>query len=419
MAFSSCSILDYFEEEEIKLTGKREKVFKNDEKRLVKSFSKVNLPEPELIKDWSQSNQNTFNHNFHFLSKKNLKKQWKKKIGKGKSKIGPYIAKPIVYKNLIFTIDNKSKIEVRNTEQGDLVWTKVLSEEKKEKINFTGGLAANNDVLFITTGLGNIYALNYLDGNIIWKENILTQISAPPVISKQKVFVTTDDNQLIVFDETNGDEIWNHNGNIENVSIIGGVNPAIKNGIVYVTYSTGEIYALNENNGTIQWYENLGDTGLFGDGLITDIQSPPVIFEDNLYVSSFSGKFVVFNLIDGERSWELDLTTINPIVISGDYIFLTDTNSKLYCIEKKEGKIIWVVQLKKNIKKKVISWVGPVLSSYKLILASSEGKIISLSPFDGNIISVSDEKVPITISPIHAGTSIYFLTENGELIAYK
>ena len=344
MAFSSCSILDYFEEEEIKLTGKREKVFKNDEKRLVKSFSKVNLPEPELIKDWSQSNQNTFNHNFHFLSKKNLKKQWKKKIGKGKSKIGPYIAKPIVYKNLIFTIDNKSKIEVRNTEQGDLVWTKVLSEEKKEKINFTGGLAANNDVLFITTGLGNIYALNYLDGNIIWKENILTQISAPPVISKQKVFVTTDDNQLIVFDETNGDEIWNHNGNIENVSIIGGVNPAIKNGIVYVTYSTGEIYALNENNGTIQWYENLGDTGLFGDGLITDIQSPPVIFEDKLYVSSFSGKFVVFNLIDGERSWELNLTTINPIVISGDYIFLTDINNKLYCIEKMEGKIIWVVQ---------------------------------------------------------------------------
>ena len=79
MTFSSCSILDYFEEEEIKLSGKREKVFKNEEKRLIKSLAKVVLPEPELIKDWSQSNQNVANHNFHFLSKKNLKKQWRKK----------------------------------------------------------------------------------------------------------------------------------------------------------------------------------------------------------------------------------------------------------------------------------------------------------------------------------------------------
>ena len=53
MTFSSCSILDYFEEEEIKLSGKREKVFKNEEKRLVKSLAKVVLPEPELIKDLS------------------------------------------------------------------------------------------------------------------------------------------------------------------------------------------------------------------------------------------------------------------------------------------------------------------------------------------------------------------------------
>tara|TARA_B100000989_G_scaffold250971_1_gene198893 strand:+ start:768 stop:2027 length:1260 start_codon:yes stop_codon:yes gene_type:complete len=419
MLFSSCSVLDYFEEEEIKLTGKRERVFKNEEKRLVKSFSKVVLPEPKLVNDWPQSNQNISNHYYHFLSQNNLKKQWKIKIGKGKGKLGPFISKPIVYNNIIFTIDNKFKIEARNSEQGDLAWTKVLKEEKKEKIYFTGGLAASNNVLFITTGIGNIYALNYLNGNLIWKKNILTQISAPPLINKQKVFVTTDDNQLIVFDANNGDEIWDHSGNIENVSIIGGVNPAIKNGIVYVTYSTGEIYALSENNGSIQWYENLGDSVLFGEGLITDIQSPPVIFEDKLYVSSFSGQFVVFNLIDGQRNWELNLSTINPIVISGDYIFLTDTDNKLYCIEKKEGKIIWVVQLKKSSKKKVLSWVGPILSSYKLILASSEGKIISLSPYNGNVISISDEKESITIPPIHAGTYIFFLTEDGELIAYK
>ena len=244
-SLSSCSILDYFEEEEIKLVGKREKVFELQEKKFIKSSSMVFLPDPIYIEDWPQNSHNKSNLLSHFLSEEKLKKRWEIKIGKGRGKIGPYIISPIVYNNLIFTIDNYSKIQVRDSEKGKLIWTKLLKDENKEEINFTGGLSAANDMLFITSGIGNVYALDYKSGNEIWKKNILTQISSPPVISNNKIFITTDDNQLFVLDTLNGDEIWSHSGNIETVSIIGGVNPAIKNGIVYVTYSSGEVFALN------------------------------------------------------------------------------------------------------------------------------------------------------------------------------
>ena len=418
-SLSSCSVLDYFEEEEIKLVGKREKVFELQEKKFIKSSSTVILPDPIYIKDWPQNNHNKSNLLSHFLSEERLKKRWEIKIGKGTGKIGPYIISPIVYKNLIFTIDNYSKIQVRDSKKGNLIWTKLLKDENDEEINFTGGLSAANETLFITSGIGNIYALDFKSGNEIWKKNILTQISSPPVVSNNKIFITTDDNQLVVLDTLNGDEIWSHSGNIEDVSIIGGVNPAIKNGIVYVTYSSGEIYALNENNGTIQWYDNIGGSGILSDGLITDIQSPPVIFDEELYVSSFSGTFAAFNAISGERIWELNLPTINPIIIAGKYIYLLDTNNKLYCIEKKAGKIIWVVQLKQKFDDKDIVWVGPILTSNRLIFASSEGKIISLSPYNGKMLSLVNEDKVFTISPIQAGLFLYFMTEEGELVAYK
>ena len=418
-SLTSCSILDYFEDEEIKLLGKREKIFELGEKKFVKSESKVFLPKPIFIEDWPQNNHNKSNLLSHFLSGEKLKKRWEIKIGKGRGKIGPYIVSPIVYKNLIFTIDNHSKIQVRDSKTGKLIWARLLKDESEEEINFTGGLSAEDDILFITSGIGNIYALDSKSGKEIWKKNILTQISSPPVISNNKIFVITDDNQLVVLDILNGDEVWSHSGNIEYVSIIGGVNPAIKNGIVYVTYSSGEIYALNENNGTMQWYDNIGSSGILSDGLITDIQSPPVLSDEELYVSSFSGTFVAFKAINGERIWELNLSTINPIIISGKFIYLLDINNKLYCIEKDVGKIIWVVQLKQKLDEKDIVWVGPILTSNKLIFASSEGKIISLSPYSGEVLSVIDEDKVFTISPIQAGLILYFVTEEGELVAYK
>ena len=194
---------------------------------------------------------------------------------------------------------------------------------------------------------------------------------------------------------------------------------AVDKDIIYVTSSTGEIFALNENNGAIQWYENIGSDFSYNDGMITDIQSPPVFFEDHLYVSSFSGKFVSFKAMDGERLWELNLSTINPITIAGDYIYLLDTNNKLYCITKNDGGIVWVVQLKKKKKDDDISWVGPLLTSHKLIVASSEGTIVSISPYNGKVMSIFREKESFTINPIHAGLNIYFVSKEGNLINYK
>lgn len=413
---SSCSL---FEEVEVPLDGKRENVFEVDERKLVKSFAKVFLPEPKLIEDWAQNNQNVSNHLFHFSSNESIEKKWEINIGEGEGGIGPYIISPIVYKNIIFTIDNEGRVQARDYSKGSLIWKLKLEEEFEEGISFIGGLSAKNDMVLISTGLGNIYALNYKSGEIQWKKNFLSQISAPPVILNNKIFVTTDDNQLLAVELNSGDNIWNHSGNIENLSIIGGVNPAIDNDVIYVTYSTGEIFALNINNGAIQWYENIGSDFLFNDGMIMDIQSPPVFFNDNLYVSSFSGKFVSFKAIDGERLWELNLSTINPITISGNYIFLLDTNNKLYCITKDDGEIVWVVQLKKKKKDDEISWVGPLLTSHKLIVASSEGTIISISPYTGKVMSIFREEESFTINPIQAGLNIYFVSKEGNLINYK
>ena len=61
------------------------------------------------------------------------------------------------------------------------------------------------------------------------------QFSRPPLVYKDKVFVISDDNQVLSLNINSGDTIWSHIGNIEEVSILGVSKPAIDSEIFVVT----------------------------------------------------------------------------------------------------------------------------------------------------------------------------------------
>ena len=239
------------------------------------------------------------------------------------------------------------------------------------------------------------------------EKSFSSPVSAPPLIFSNKVIVITDDNQTIALEKFNGQEIWSHSGSLENVSIIGGVSPSLKDNVLYVTYTSGEIFALNSENGSILWFENIALGTISTRNLIFDIQSSPVIHKDKLLVSSYINKFLAMNLTDGEKMWEIELSTINPIVTAGEYIYLIDTENKLHCIELSDGTIVWTVQLKNQSKKKSLNWVGPLLTSNQVIIASSEGVILSISPFNGMILGQINTDNDFTTNPILSNKSIF------------
>ena len=62
-------------------------------------------------------------------------------------------------------------------------------------------------------------------GNIIWFKRFFMQFSRPPLVYKDKVFVISDDNQILSLNINSGDTVWSHIGNIEEVSILVVQNP--------------------------------------------------------------------------------------------------------------------------------------------------------------------------------------------------
>jgi len=269
--------------------------------------------------------------------------------------------------------------------------------------------------LYISTGLGNVYCIDILKAKIEWTKSFLIQFSRPPLVYENKLFVISDDNQTFALNKLNGETLWSHTGNIEEISIIGGSKPIIDKNILIVTYSSGEIYALNENDGSTIWFDNLSSSSFFVKSNVNDIQAPATIEKDNVYVPSFSEKLMVYDLKTGREKWDIKVSSVNPLVISADTMFILDTSGKLLCLDKTNGKLLWAVQLRISKNGEEINWYGPLLSTNKLLVVNSDGLVLSLSPFTGKILSKTKFDERILTNPFQVKENIFLISEEGTL----
>ncbi len=65
------------------------------------------------------------------------------------------------------------------------------------------------------------------------------------------------------------------------------------------------------------------------------------------------------------------------------------------------------------------NWVGPLLAGGRLLLANSQGELVSVSPADGSVTSTIDIKAPVTLAPVIANNMLFILDDKGNLSAYR
>ena len=84
-------------------------------------------------------------------------------------------------------------------------------------------------------------------------------------------------------------------------------------------------------------------------------------------------------------------------------------------LEKSTGRLLWAVQLR--LKKGDVEsfWIGPLLSTNKLLIMSSSGTILSLSPYSGKTLSKIQFKESFIAGPFQVEEKIYLISEQGIL----
>ena len=102
-------------------------------------------------------------------------------------------------------------------------------------------------------------------------------------------------------------------------------------------------------------------------------------------------------------------------------MFALTTDGDLVAINKQDGKIVWttIIPYANDDEKLGVFTSGPILANDALLVASSNGKLFSISPYNGRIMGVADIEEGVETYPVMVNETLLLTTNNAEITAYK
>ena len=267
-------------------------------------------------------------------------------------------------------------------------------------------------------------ALDPKNGKVIWKAGVGAPVRSGPTVTDGRVYVVTVENELVALAADDGRRLWSHNGIPETAGLVGGASPAVEGEVVVVGYSSGEIFALTVENGRPLWSDSLASTrAVDAVSALADIRGRPVIDRGRVFAVSHSGRMAAIDLRTGDRVWEQDIGSAHGVWVAGDYLYVLSNDNELVCLTRDNGKVRWLRQLPsyEDEKKKEdpIAWTGPILGGDRLVVLSSNGWALSVSPYTGEPLGREEMPGNVFVDPVIANNTLYILTDNGELSAFR
>lgn len=352
----------------------------------------IRIPEQASNTEWSQPGGNATHSMGHLTLGGNLKSIWRSSVGKGTTRASRLTASPILAEGRIFTLDARARVNAIDASSGKRIWNVNLTPEKENASDGAGG-GLTHDIgrVFVATGFGEVIALDAETGEEIWRRSMIVPFHTAPTASAGRIYITGVNNQLHALSAFDGTSLWSHRSLVENEGIFTDTNPAVVDDLVVAPFSSGEIAALRVQNGRQAWTDALTRTGRLS--ALSDmkmIAARPVVDRGQVIAVSHSGRIVAIDMRSGERIWGRNVASIQTPWVAGNAIFLISMEGQIMALSRRDGKVLWITQMKNKADsrgRKPILWTGPILAGNQLLAFSTHGRMATLSPFTGAVLS--------------------------------
>ncbi len=385
----------------------------------------VTLPEATANDQWSQPGGNAAKSMGHLQLGPTLARVWTASIGQGSSKGARLNATPVVAGGRVFTIDTTATVRSFDAKTGAPGWsTRLAKDGEKTNVAFGGGVSAADGRVYAASGYGVAAAFDAATGAQVWRVDLGMPLRGAPSIEGSRIYVLAQDNQMFALSTTDGSTLWDASGTVEQTGLLGAGAPAVAQETAVVGFSSGELNALRVENGRVVWQDALARTGRSTAlAALADIDASPVIDRGRVFAIGHGGRMAALEIATGQRVWERNLAGTSTPWVAGDFIFAVTIDGELVGLTRGEGKVKWVSQLPRwrneEKKKDPIQWSGPVLAGDRLILTGTDGKILSVSPYNGEVLGTTEIDGVIYLPPIVADGMLYVLTDEGRLSALR
>ena len=269
-------------------------------------------------------------------------------------------------------------------------------------------------------------ALSAATGERLWTQKLESLATGAPTYADGVVYLVTRNNIGWALDADNGRILWQVLGADSRSGVAGGAAPAIAGGQVIFPLSSGQLVAAATGVGNQTWAASVAGERLGrAFSRYSDLTGDPVVASDVVYAGNHSGRAAAFSAINGQRVWRANEGALSPVWVAGGGVFLVSDENRLIRLDAATGETVWAVDLpffeRERIRRReaTVSHFGPVLASGRLILVSNDGLLREFDPVSGALTGTLEVPRGAVRNPVIAGGTLYIVTENGQLHAFR
>ena len=263
-----------------------------------------------------------------------------------------FYAQPVVSDGYVYVGDLANNFHKLDAETGEAQWT--FTEAKGF---YMGQAAVDDGIVYAPSNDGRLYALD-ADGSLLWTFETGHYIWAQPQLSEDAVYVGSMDHYVYAISK-DGEELWS--AEMEG-AVVGSPQLSDDGDLLFVGSIGGKMAALDTRNGQPAWTYD-------GGGSVNSIWGKPLLVDGTLYFADSSGQLFALNAEDGTPIWqtEFDGGVVGGITAIADGLVLA-TNEGLVKAYNFDGSPKWEATLEGE------SFQEPVANQDMLVAGTINGE---------------------------------------------
>lgn len=327
--------------------------------------------------------------------------RWHHKIGGS----GNSILQPAVTSDAVYATNAKGELFRLDPATGKQVW------RVDSGFTISAGVGAGDGLVLVGGVKGQLAAFS-VDGKLLWKTKVSSEVLNVAKIVDGIAVVRTTDGRLSGIDVTDGKRLWSYEHAIPPLVVRSHAGVAIERGTVFAGFPAGKLAAISLGSGIVIWETVVsqphGNTEL---ERISDITSLPVLDDEQVCAVAFQGRVACYGLAQGSLLWSRDLSSDKGMTLFHNYLYITNTSGTVLAMDKTSGSSVW-----KNDQLSMRQTSAPYAFGDYLVVGDFEGYLHALSREDGRMLArLKTDFSPILNAPVELDGGVLVQTREGNL----
>lgn len=334
---------------------------------------------------------------------------WSEDAGEGGGELARKLV-PTVEDGRVFVSDREGVVSAFDAESGDRQW------RTETGLRASAGPGVGEDVVVLGGLDGTLVTLDAATGEEMWRAPVSSEVLSTPAVSGDRVVVRCIDGRVFGFERTTGRRDWIYDHDVPLLTLRGTSDPVIRAGQVIVGLDSGQVVALNADDGSVIWEQAVtvreGRTDL---ERLSDVDGHISVVATEVYAASYQGHLAGLSLDSGRQLWQREISSWQGVTARRTQLFLSDAQSNVWAFDRRNGSSLWKqdMLLNRNVS-------TPAVLGGEVLVGDFEGYLHVLDGESGNLLARTQVGGgPIDVTPTVVGDTAYVLTREGDLAAYR